>query len=401
MEATYELIDFDNHYYEPHDSFTKYMPSTTMDLAVNIRPREDGLGRVFIGDTPYGFFRITHIDYVSAPGSLRDYFDSKADKPDDTGAGGVTADALIDVLAHPDMFQAEARLEVLKKQGVDATVMLPSLVTAIIQGIGRDVETAYANVEALNRWIEAEWGYRREGAIFSTPVLTLLDPHRAVAELDRVLTAGARIVSMVPGPVGGRSPADPVFDPFWARLVEANVPMAFHLGDSGFHRMYAPFWGENPDVPSHHLSPLQNFLCITDRPIVDTLAAMILQNLFGRFPELQVVSIENGSNWAPEMLKRMDKAWGSNRKSVTIGGVVTERPSDTFRRNISIVPFPEDDIEKLVATIGADRVLMGSDYPHPEGLAHPDEFAARLNGLPEEDQRRILCTNAAQLLGLQ
>ena len=39
---------------------------------------------------------------------------------------------------------------------------------------------------------------------------------------------------MVPGPMGNRSPADPVFDPFWARVNEARIPVTYHIGEPGF-----------------------------------------------------------------------------------------------------------------------------------------------------------------------
>jgi hypothetical protein len=58
--------------------------------------------------------------------------------------------------------------------------------------------------------------------IFAVPMLSLLDISRAVAELNRVIKAGARLVHLCPGPAGGRSPADPLFDPFWVIADESG-----------------------------------------------------------------------------------------------------------------------------------------------------------------------------------
>ena len=52
----------------------------------------------------------------------------------------------------------------------------------------------------------------------------------------------------------------------------------------------------------------------------------------------------------------------------------TDRPSEIFRRHISVAPYDDDDIRGLVDLIGAGRVLLGSDYPHPEGYPDPIHF---------------------------
>jgi predicted TIM-barrel fold metal-dependent hydrolase len=137
-----------------------------------------------------------------------------------------------------------------------------------------------------------------------------------------------------------------------------------------------------------------------ERPISDTLAALILHNLFARFPSLKIMSIENGAGWVPALLRGMDKAWRSAKGRTGIGGEVVEKPSDVFRRHVYISPFPEDDIPSLIDRIGADRVLFGSDYPHPEGIAEPGDFADELTRSSDAEIRAIMRDNNATLLGL-
>ena len=71
---------------------------------------------------------------------------------------------------------------------------------------------------------------------------------------------------------------------------------------------------------------------------------------------------------------------------------------DQFRRNVWVAPYPEDDLDSLVALIGADRVLNGSDFPHPEGLANPSDFVDRIETLAESDVRTIMRNNGLSLL---
>jgi predicted TIM-barrel fold metal-dependent hydrolase len=69
--------------------------------------------------------------------------------------------------------------------------------------------------------------------------------------------------------------------------------------------------------------------------------------------------------------------------------------------HLHISPFYEEDIVGLVNDIGARRVMFGSDYPHPEGVAEPVDFARRLEGLTDGQVRMIMRDNAAALFGIK
>ena len=101
------------------------------------------------------------------------------------------------------------------------------------------------------------------------------------------------------------------------------------------------------------------------------------------------------------LLRDMEKAMKmTTQDSVWLGGKVTDHPSDVFRHHVYVAPYHEDPIGPLVEALGEDRVLFGSDYPHPEGVAEPIDFAAGLVGLTEGTVRKIMRSNAATLLGL-
>jgi predicted TIM-barrel fold metal-dependent hydrolase len=94
----------------------------------------------------------------------------------------------------------------------------------------------------------------------------------------------------------------------------------------------------------------------------------------------------------------MDKSRGMGRNGPWKGGKLTERPSAIFRRHVRVAPYPEDDIPWVVENLGqSDSIVMGSDFPHAEGLAEPAEFAKLLDPLPADVQRRILRDNAEEL----
>jgi predicted TIM-barrel fold metal-dependent hydrolase len=76
-----------------------------------------------------------------------------------------------------------------------------------------------------------------------------------------------------------------------------------------------------------------------------------------------------------------------------------EDPRDTFRRHVSVSPYYEEDLAALRDLLGADRLLMGSDWPHAEGLAEPVSFVKDLdnNGFSAEDARLVMRDNGVAL----
>jgi predicted TIM-barrel fold metal-dependent hydrolase len=133
---------------------------------------------------------------------------------------------------------------------------------------------------------------------------------------------------------------------------------------------------------------------------MDSMMAMTLGGLFNRFPNLKVCSIEVGAAWVGYCLHELDHA-GSNlveRRVTTFDGELVGRPSDVFKQHCYVAPFPEEDVVELAGLIGADRVLFGSDWPHPEGVAEPPLFHKFVEPMSEADQLLIMRDNALSIL---
>jgi len=391
----YRAVDADGHYYEPHDCFTRHLERRFADRAVRVQiDPKDGLGRLWIGDRKAGMMKVTQTDYTGAPGSRMDFFQGLVDDAD-----GWHQTEVINARDHPPMMQRSARLKLLDEQGVEATLLFPSVGVAVEHEMHDDVEALYGGLRAFNRWLEEDWGYGQDGRIFSAPMMSLIDVDQACEELERVLRAGAKVVHLKKGPLYGGSPADPRRDRFWAMAQEANIPVAFHTGDAGYHELIGTLWGEQPRPPLQYTSPFNNF--VAGPSVEDTFANLILNNLFERFPRLKILSVENGSSWIKGLMKRMDKAAFMTRGQAGLGGPVTCKPSEVFRQNFYICPFFEDDPIELAQVMGVDRVLFGSDWPHPEGLDEPLSFADKLlDRATPEDTRKIMRSTTAGLIGL-
>lgn len=390
------VFDADNHYYETYDSFTRYMPPKLMNKALHVEKNDNGRNIVMVGDVPLRSTTAHPQDFVAPPGSLFEMF-----------ATGQATESMYEYNKKnkmraeddPSFLDFEARLKFMDSEGVEAAVLYPSLAVMVEQHLKNDVEATYANLNAFNRWIEDDWGYNTEGRLFSVPLMSLLDIDQAVAELDRVLALGARAVHIRTGPVFGRSPASPDFDPFWARLDEAGVPLAMHSSYSQYHELVSVHWGEEPDPTYTQITPFQSYLGVGTRPMMDTLAAMVFHDLFGRFPNLNVMSIESGSHWLKDLLKQMDKAQMGGRSS-KLAPKLDQKASEILKQHLYLAPHPEDDPVELADVIPADHIIFGSDYPHPEGLPHPVDFADGCTPLGEDATKAIMGQTIGKLLGV-
>src|SRR5258708_16542312 len=129
------------------------------------------------------------------------------------------------------------------------------------------------------------------------------------------------------------------------------------------------------------------------RAVQDTMAAFVCHGVFARFPELRVASIEAGGEWIAAFVQHV----GDTYKKMP--HAFDGDPVEQFKRNIYVSPFHEDDLGAIIDVIGADHVLFGSDYPHPEGLAEPCSYIDHLPaGLADEAVKNIMRGNLARIM---
>ncbi len=280
-------------------------------------------------------------------------------------------------------------------QGLDGCFLFPTLGVGMEEALAHDPGALVAAFGAFNRWLEDDWGYAYRERIFAAPMITLVDAEAAVAELHRVLDLDARMVCIKGGPAhtpsGLTSPADRRFDAFWGLVNESGVAVGIHSGDAGYGR-YINDWEPYGGLEAFRHSPLRSVIS-SDRPPFETMAALVCQGLFDRFPNVRVASIEAGAEWVPALVKKLAKAYGQ------MPAAFASDPVETFRRHVWVAPFYEDDLAGLKDVLGIDRLLFGSDWPHAEGLAEPTAFAwdLRRHHFDENEIRTIMVDNGRAL----
>jgi predicted TIM-barrel fold metal-dependent hydrolase len=228
-------------------------------------------------------------------------------------------------------------------------------------------------------------------------VITLPIVDKAIEELEWCVERGARAVLIRPAPAWGlrgpRSFALPEFDPFWKRVVELDVLIGMHSSDSGYERYTNEWMGSDSEMLP--FQPQAYRMLGQWRPVEDAVGSFIVHGALSRFPELKLAVIENGSSWVAPLLSNLADVYKKMPQDFE------EDPVLVFKRNVHVSPFWEEDLVALADLIGVDRVLFGSDFPHPEGLADPASYVQELQGAPEETVRKIMGANLARLMGVE
>jgi predicted TIM-barrel fold metal-dependent hydrolase len=383
-------VDADNHYYESLDAFTRHLDKKFAWRGV--RPVQDGKRvQVLMAGRLNRFVPNPTFDPIIVPGCLDAQFRGQIPE-------GVDPRTLMKVEPLREEYRdRDKRLAVVEKQGLEAVLLFPTLGCGVEQGLRDDVDATMASLHAFNLWLEEDWGFDYEGRLIAAPMLSLADPDAACQEVDSLLARGARIVHVRPAPVPGangtsRSLGDKRHDPVWARLAEASVPAAFHLGDSGYNLLSAA-WGGAAEFQGFGPMDVLGRIVVSDRPIHDTIASLVVDGVFKRHPALKVASIENGSDFLHLLVKRLRK------QANQTPWVFREDPLDTIRKHVWVAPYFEEDLQALAELIGPERILFGSDWPHGEGLAEPLDFAKELHGFDEKAMRRVMRDNCLELLG--
>jgi predicted TIM-barrel fold metal-dependent hydrolase len=425
VDLGYQINDADNHFTEPPDCFERFIDPSQADLAIRFVTGPDGRKMQLFAGQP-SKFNVHQVTFsreelqkmlgdTSSVGTGRGTVPQEPGEPHLDVIPGMLLNRLnplkglseeerkafvADFRHKSEAFgNRDLRLALMDEQGIDKAVMFPAAAHDIEYEFAENIPALYANIRAFNRWMAEEVGFNAENRMFLPPYISFAEPELAVKELERVIADGARIIQTKSGHAhggaanagGGRSLADPVYGHFWSIVNEAEIRLAVHLGGTDYQK-YGADWSEDPETVFGDFDAFQWMMYWGDRPAMELTAALILHNFFGRFPNIKVLLSEQGTVWLPYTLRKADHAFLMGRKAKWAdNGRLDRRPSEIFRQHFVIPPFPEENVQRVIAEVGVEPIVFGSDFPHGEGLAYPSQYVgAQLSGFSDDDQRRIM-----------
>ena len=383
--ADLELYDADSHIMELPDFLANYADSDLRDRleSVNVDkapPADEPLDKAIARGHKH---RSEHVAEVLAMG-------------DDVLRGPRNYDAI-------GAFNADERRQVNDILGFKKQLVFGSI--AMLPGLDPhdDLDFQYGAARAFNRGLSDFT--RSDECMVGVAATSLDDPQRAMEELDFILKQPGLGAVMIPHRhCGGRSPGHNDFDPFWARLQEAKVPFALHVGGNQI-RVDRPWWNTGRPEPTDWFGGGENIrgkdIVALNHSVEMFLTAMLMDGVFERHPGLTGAVVELGAGWVPSFLTRLDWAVSIWKKSEPELAKLTGKPSEVIAERMAFTPFVFEDVGELIRQSSADLYLFSSDYPHAEGGRDPlGRFGESLAEISQMDCAKFYAENFKRVVPL-
>ena len=301
--------------------------------------------------------------------------------------------------------EPELRVQDQDRDGVQAEVLY-----GVLGATGRleDPEAAVEVLRIYNEWLADFCSARPErfaglASIPNNPI------DAAIAEVRRVAKRGVLRGLDIANSADLRPLWDPYWNPLWSIINETGLPLHFHTV-SGYQPDHIrkimliggdPTRASLPGMPEVDLAVARAAFATNitafQLNMSSILTSMIYSGVLERYPRIRLVLGEAGIGWIPYVLWRMDAEWEDQFKDLSL----RMAPSGYWKRQCWATYQTDPVGVKLIDELGADKVMWGSDFPHPDGI-WPDsqEYIQReLGPLPAGIRRKIVCENAAKLYG--
>ena len=264
-----------------------------------------------------------------------------------------------------------------------------------------DTDFAIGTARAHNRGISEFCSVDRR--LLSTLYVPLADLDRAPALAEEAIEMGAGALLIASACPPGHSPSHIGLDPVWSMAADAGVPVVFHVGGTG-ELLDQNYFNNGLPVPPDFHGGEENFRSVDYMAIpvqpAQTLATMIFDGVFERFPDLRVGVVEQGAIWVPSWMRQMESAIDAFGRHEERLQKLSLRPSEYVRRQMKFTPYPTEDVGWIVEQAGSEVVLFSSDYPHVEGGRRPIErFERSLENCSDEVRQRFYHDNFDDLMG--
>jgi aminocarboxymuconate-semialdehyde decarboxylase len=281
-------------------------------------------------------------------------------------------------------FEIEPRVEAMAQDGFDMQVLIPNnapFYYDVDAAMGANVSRAYN--QAIARILT-----KYPNKFIGIAAVPLQDIKLAIAEAQyAVKELGLHSVIMYQN-VNGKDLDGEFLWPFYEAVEKLAVPLSVHGVDSGPLLGVERFARFNLDVCLGF--PFEVFTAIS---------SLIFSGVLDRFPALKFGYFEVGIGWIPWLLDRLEMAYDARPAA---RAQTKRRPKDCFNNFYFSLGSEDSTLPDVVKRIGSSRLMIGSDYPHPDGTSpNTISMLQAREGLSRRDLDNLLGDTAAEFFGLK
>jgi aminocarboxymuconate-semialdehyde decarboxylase len=274
----------------------------------------------------------------------------------------------------------EERLADMDSLGVDMHVVSPYVG---FYNYHLDAKLAIATSRAINDEI-SEMARARPARFAGLGTVPMQDVTAAVAELERCMTQLGLKGVEINDHINGRTLEEVEFRPFWKAAEQLGALVFFHQASETL---------VTPRTTRYHLpNSIGN---LVDRAV--TFATLVHGGVMDAFPDLKIC-LGHGGGYTCFGIGRMDHGWQVRAEARQH---ITQPPSAYLRRfYYDCIVYTEPALRYLIDTVGADRVVFGTDWPYDMALDWPVAWILGMKSLSQEEKEAILWRNLERLLDL-
>jgi uncharacterized protein len=235
-----------------------------------------------------------------------------------------------------------------------------------------------------NDWLSEFCSYAPD-RYYGLALIALHDVDAGIAELTRARNQGHRGAMIPLSPAPGCPPyTSPVYDRLWAAAQDLDMALVLHENTGGAEsRLSTSSYWDPQSTMANILRPHE---------IQRSLAQIVVSGVFERFPQLRIVSAENGTDWVPWFVGRLSRL--STR--TLFPTKLTMKPIEYFRRNVYFTYIDEPWAVQNLELFGEDNLMFATDYPHSASTwpNSPQIVDRDTAGLSESVRNKLVHDNA-------
>ncbi|MCO7188983.1 MULTISPECIES: amidohydrolase family protein [unclassified Pseudoalteromonas] len=281
------------------------------------------------------------------------------------------------------------QLQSMLVDGVDRAIIFPTFTGYIVnhQALPASVSIEYAR--AYNKWI-INYCAVNYAKMIPVAMVSRHDPSTLERQLETIIEQGFSTITLRPEPIQGLHLGSEEYEPFWQLCERNDITIAFHGGT----HLHGPTVGADRfnsrfslHACSHALEAQLAFLSLLEGGVLE------------KYKKLKFAFLEAGAAWVPYWLWRLDNICYEEFPEL-IKEKLPNKPSHYFKQNCWVSIEPEEPcLNEVIALIGSDKLLFGSDFPHPDHEGINVDSIYRETSLTKEVVDKILESNPLNCFG--